>query len=462
MSETHIEKLIRTAGTVRIVELSDGSVIERCGGSASWRNNNPGNLKFAFAGSADKTVHAARTHDEALADAQRKYDGIVGLDQWGNAVFESLRAGRAAQIQLLRSGFGTDTVEQLVRSYSTADYSGATHHAQQAAAIHRSAQAAGSDLHGKTIATMTRRELDALADGIVHFEGFKAGEVRVLSGPALQAVPDATPVQSHSSPPVIAHALAGHRIDASARAESGHTPQPGPGMHGDEQRHVVGRRGDQVGHAQAPHLHASLHPGAHGARVRELQAALNRLGYGDAHGQRLLEDGHYGHHTRDAVAAFQAAHALPSAGVVGPRTQAALRHADAQLINSPAHPDHRLFARVLHQLHVAEVERGIAPGLHDERIAGALLVQMRRDGIEHVDRVEINREGSMVRAIWVSPLRDESGLNRASRAIDVQQAARQPLRASSDELHAGLAHAVQEHQLARQHSPARPQAPAHA
>jgi len=462
MSDTKVVQLLQSVGKHRVLQLDDNSIVERVGGTASWRNNNPGNLKFEFAGSADSTARANRTHAEALAFAQAKYDGIVGLDQWGNAVFESLRAGRAAQIQLLRSRFGADTVEQLVRGYSTPDYSGATHHAQQAAAIHRSARAAGSDLHGKTVATMTRRELDALADGIVHFEGFKAGEVRVLSGPALQAVLDAAPVHSRSRPPVIAHAAQAHPTNPAARVESGHAPQPPPGMHGHEQRHVAGRRGDQVGHAQAPHLHASLHPGAHGARVRELQAALNRLGYGDAHGQRLLEDGHYGHHTRDAVAAFQAAHALPSGGVVGPRTQAALRHADAQLVNSPAHPDHRLFSRVLHQLHVAEVERGIAPGLHDERIAGALLVQMRRDGIEHVDRVEINREGSMVRAVWVSPLRDESGLNRASRAIDVQHAARQPLRASSDELHAGLAHAVQEHQLARQHSPPRPHAPVHA
>ena len=455
MSEARIAKLIRTAGTVRVVELDDASVIERSGGTASWRNNNPGNLKFAFAGSADKTVRAARTHDDALADAQRKYDGIIGLDQWGNAVFETLRAGRAAQIQLLRSRFGNDTVEQLVRGYSSADYSGSTHHAQQVAAIHRSAQAAGSDLRGKVVAAMNRRELDALADGIGHFEGFKAGEIHVLSGPALQAAHHAPPVQGVAAA-LPAQAPPTHAIAAPVTAEPGRGSQahaPTPALHGHEARHVASRHGDRVDHAQAPHLHASLHPGAHGPRVRELQAALNRLGYADAQGQRLLEDGHYGHHTRDAVAAFQATHALPSAGVAGPRTQAALRQADAQLVNSPAHPDHRLFARVLHQLHVAELERGIAAAPHDERIAGALLVQMRRDGIEHVDRVELNRDGSRLRAIWVSPLRDEPGLNRTSCAIDLHQAAQQSLRASSEQLaHSELTSAVQEHQLARQHS----------
>jgi len=460
MSSTKIVQLLRSPGTHRVLLLDDGSVVERSGGTASWRNNNPGNLKFEFASSADPTAHAKRTREQALAFAQARYTGIVDLDQWGNAVFETPQAGRAAQIQLLRSRFGHQTVEQMVQGYSTADYSGATHHAQQVAAIHRSAQQAGSDLHGKAIAAMTRRELDALAEGIGRFEGFKVGEVRVLSGPALQAARDALPPSRRR---IAAQPAVDADAGAHARAQSGHAAGAiAPELHAHEARHVASRDVVRSGHAQAPHLHASLHPGAHGTRVRELQAALNRLGYGDAHGHPLLEDGHYGHHTRDAVVAFQAAHALPSAGVAGPRTQAALRHADAQLVNSPAHPDHRLFARVLHQLHVAEVERGIAPDAHDERIAGALLVQMRRDGIEHVDRVEINRDGSRLRAIWVSPLRDEPGLNRTSCAIDLHLAAQQSLRASSEQLaHSELTSAVQEHQLARQHSTPM-QRPAHA
>ena len=455
MLDKKVVQLLQSVGKHRVLQLEDASIVERIGGTASWRNNNPGNLKFEFSGSADKTVHVNRSHAQALAFAQRKYDGIIGLDQWGNAVFESLRAGRAAQIQLLRSRFGNDTVEQLVHGYSSADYSGSTHHAQQAATIHRSAQAAGCDLRGKIVAAMSRRELDALADGIGRFEGFKAGEIHVLSGPALQAARHASAAHVAAGS-VIAQAAPAHANATPATAEPAREPPlpaPASAIPGHEARHVASRHGDRAGHAQAPHLHASLHPGAHGPRVRELQAALNRLGYADAHGQRLLEDGHYGHHTRDAVAAFQATHALPSAGVAGPRTQAALRQADAQLVNSPAHPDHRLFARVLHQLHIAQLERGIAAGLHDGRIAGALLVQMRRDGIEHIDRVELNRDGSRLRAIWVSPLRDEPGLNRTSCAIDLQHAAEQPLRASSEQLaHAGLAAAVQEHQLARQHS----------
>src|SRR5688500_11507802 len=41
-----VVRLVRSEGTPRTLDLVDGSVIERSGGSVSWRNNNPGNLKF--------------------------------------------------------------------------------------------------------------------------------------------------------------------------------------------------------------------------------------------------------------------------------------------------------------------------------------------------------------------------------------------------------------------------------
>ena len=98
MSDEKIKRLVHTEGKTRTLEMDDGSVVEREGGSVSWRNNNPGNLKFAYAGSADRTDHAVRTREQALADAQKRYRGVVGLDQWGNAVFESYEAGRAAKM----------------------------------------------------------------------------------------------------------------------------------------------------------------------------------------------------------------------------------------------------------------------------------------------------------------------------------------------------------------------------
>lgn len=181
MTQGRIVRLIESEGKTRTLQLDDGRVIERSNGSVSWRNNNPGNLKFEFEGSADKTVRTTRTRDDALAAAQDRYRGIVGLDQWGNAVFESYEAGRDAKIQLLTRRHGEKNVEAMLRGYSVADYSGQTNYTAQAAFIYSEGDRQGLDLRNKRIGTMSRDELEALADGIRGFEGWFEGKTRELS-----------------------------------------------------------------------------------------------------------------------------------------------------------------------------------------------------------------------------------------------------------------------------------------
>lgn len=181
MTQGRIVRLIESEGKTRTLQLDDGRVIERSNGSVSWRNNNPGNLKFEFEGSADKTVRTTRTRDEALAAAQGRYRGVVGLDQWGNAVFESYEAGRDAKIQLLTRRHGEKDVEAMLRGYSVADYSGQTNYTAQAAFIYSEGDRQGLDLRNKRIGTMSRDELEALADGIRGFEGWFEGKTRELS-----------------------------------------------------------------------------------------------------------------------------------------------------------------------------------------------------------------------------------------------------------------------------------------
>ena len=65
-----VARLIAAEGTKRVLEMDDGMQVERTGGTVSWRNNNPGNLKFEYADSADKTVHTRRTKEQALASAR--------------------------------------------------------------------------------------------------------------------------------------------------------------------------------------------------------------------------------------------------------------------------------------------------------------------------------------------------------------------------------------------------------
>jgi len=94
MTSQKITRLVISVGKERVYEREDGSQLERSGGTVAWRNNNPGNLKFGFIDSVD-TEHLPRTKDQALAAAKKEFDGVVGLDQHGNAVFESYEAGRA-------------------------------------------------------------------------------------------------------------------------------------------------------------------------------------------------------------------------------------------------------------------------------------------------------------------------------------------------------------------------------
>ncbi|GAB3388787.1 peptidoglycan-binding protein [Lysobacter fragariae] len=186
MDDEKIERLVSSEGKVRVFEMADGGIVERTDGSVSWRNNNPGNLKFEYANSADATVTTIRTKEQALTAASARYQGVVGLDQWGNAVFESYEAGRAAKIQLLERKFSEKNVVGMLQSYSTADYSGNTNHRAQADFIYAEGDRSGVDLRTKKIGAMTGAELAALADGIKGFEGWNVGtarEVQLATGP---------------------------------------------------------------------------------------------------------------------------------------------------------------------------------------------------------------------------------------------------------------------------------------
>jgi peptidoglycan hydrolase-like protein with peptidoglycan-binding domain len=271
MGNGTVRRLIEAQGTTRTFEMSDGSVIERSEGSVSWRNNNPGNLKFEYSGSADKTVKTTRSREKALADARRRYEGVVDLDQWGNVIFESYEAGRAAKIHLLRRNHNDRTIEDMLQSYSRADYSGAVNHKAQAEFIYREGARHGFELHGKTIGAMTDVEIAALADGIKGFEGWRVGKTR-----ARQTQPDL----------------------ASSEA--------------------------QITSASDGNV---LREGIRNATVGELQTHLNNLGYTDAQGQPLAVDNHFGRNTRSALEAFQHNHGLNVDGIAGPNTWAALREA---------------------------------------------------------------------------------------------------------------------------------------
>lgn len=199
-----VQKLLKTEGTTRVYQMADGTVQTRTGGTVAWRNNNPGNLKFGYAGSHDKTDHSKRSKARALSDAQKRYQGVVDLDQWGNAIFADEATGRAAKAQLLTKQHGDKTIEQMLPKYAVSDYSGKANHAKYAEGIYQLAANRGLDLHGKKIKDLTHPEFEALMDGMKKVEGFKAGKVDV-SGTAhpaaqAQAAPPAAPAAKAPAP----------------------------------------------------------------------------------------------------------------------------------------------------------------------------------------------------------------------------------------------------------------------
>lgn len=167
---------------LRVYRLSSGDTEERSGGSVSWRNNNPGNLKFEFSGSADKTVKSKRTKEQALAAARSRYSGVVDLDAYGNAIFASEALGRAAKEKLLRSSHKNKTVEEMLKGYAVDDYSGKANTSAYAKHIFDLAKSRGLDLKGKKISEMSQPEIDALMDGIKKVEGFKEGSIKTTPG----------------------------------------------------------------------------------------------------------------------------------------------------------------------------------------------------------------------------------------------------------------------------------------
>ncbi len=355
MNSQKIDRLLDSHGKTRVVEMDDGSVVQRDGGSASWRNNNPGNLKFEYAGSADKTVHVRRTKERALEDAQARFQGIVGLDQWGNAVFETYEAGRAAKLQLLERMHGSKNVEAMLQSYSTADYTGATHHQAQADFIYREGDRQGCNLRAKTIAQMSIPEREALADGIKGFEGWQVGTARVVSS---------------------------HTATASARIDS--VPAgPEKKASSDEKLH-----------------HHSTHPeGLQSGDMISLQRSLAHLGYHDPHGHPLAIDGTTGPNTVHAIKSFQHAHHLHVDGVAGRDTLAALvdaRH--SPLLSEATHPAHPLYTQVMHGIH--RIPHGTFASEDEQRnLAVALTIAAHVDGLKKVDHVVLGTNGVNVFAV---------------------------------------------------------------
>jgi Putative peptidoglycan binding domain len=410
LSDKKVTRLVASQGMTRVYEMEDNTWVTAKDGTVSWRNNNPGNLKFEFEGSADQTVHSSRSKEKALATAQTRYDGVVDLDHWGNAVFESYEAGREAQKKLVVDRFADNTVEELVKGYSKADYSGATHHASQANTIYATAAAEGFDLHGKKVLDMSPDERNALVDGIARAEAWKPGN-------------------TNQSPPLTDEQLAG----------------------------VLHPNSHQAARAQS-HAHSSVHrQGDRGEAVGALQTDLAALGFTGRDGSLIHADQRFGPHTREALEAFQQTHGLRADGVAGPATLAALTEAKGHARTEPQapvpdmldarHPAHGIYVQAYSCVAKIDEEHGRASGPHTQALAGGLTSAATMAGFDRIDHVALSDDANRGYAIQG----DLSSPFKRYVEVDVMQAIQTPLAQSSQEAVTHMqSHASQEAQIPQQ------------
>lgn len=272
-----------TEYAIRVYQLENGTYQERVGGTASWRHNNPGNLKFEYEHSADPTVKSTRTEAKAYEAAITQYPGAIGLDQRGNVIFDSMESGYKAQAKFIydhrkdKSGNDQTVAQMIENNYSKKDYTGETHYKEQLDTIYKVGDSKGFDLRTKTISAMTEDERVVLAEGISQFESFKPGKINSLT-----------------IDQVLAYQAGSHRVEDAIPAR-------------------------RVGHAAQAGQSTILRQGMRSKAVYNAQDELHTLGY-----LSDTPDSRFGSITKGAVEAFQRAEGLPVDGKIGPNTQKAL------------------------------------------------------------------------------------------------------------------------------------------
>lgn len=201
---------------------------------------------------------------------------------------------------------------------------------------------------------------------------------------------------------------------------------------------------------------SDLKKGSDGARVRELQATLIRLGYADKEGRELRADGDFAMRTDHAVKAFQQAHSLRADGVVGPDTRRALAEAlRSPLLSERTHPSNVSFQEA--KAGIKQLSQGqFRSDAELDRASAALSSAAKQAGLTHIDHVVMNTRGDRLIAVQgnlqdpgrhvvsiektnaVTQSVEQSTARLAQHVVDHQQSAQAQVRAEHMEHRSGL------------------------
>jgi hypothetical protein len=161
----YISGLIDADGKKRIYKKDDGSEEIREGGSKSWRNNNPGNLRYA------------------------KQKGSLGADNDGFAIFDSLASGEKAREKLLfeNGGYKNKTLTDAIAKYAPPNENNTKLYQK------RILEAVGGS--NKRMSEYSDKERQLILDAMEKVEGFKQGSISIKN-PAMAMNNVAMPVQN--------------------------------------------------------------------------------------------------------------------------------------------------------------------------------------------------------------------------------------------------------------------------
>ena len=143
------------------------------GGTISWRNNNSGNLKYIYRGAVG--AKTKRSYEKALQKAKQNV-GVLALDRYGYAVFDTKEHGDMARAKLLLKKHGERTIEEMLQSYAVDDYTGKADTKSYAKFLYSVAKKKNLKIKGKRIKNLTEEEIMALMEGMQRFEGYEEGE----------------------------------------------------------------------------------------------------------------------------------------------------------------------------------------------------------------------------------------------------------------------------------------------
>lgn len=220
-----ITGVIDNGGTskTRVFKKADGTVEQRDGGTISWRNNNPGNLRTSYVGGRSDVAPQFKSKEAALAHYQKKYDGLVDLDYNGDFIFATQQAGDEAKRKRVFQTAGNKTFDQMIQGYAKDDRSGKADHSAYANTVFKAVRAAGfnpEQYRGMQLSQMPREVQDAVMTGMKQAEGYKEGKVSVTGTPQPVGKPTpagASPTQTAKAP-VATPPVATAKVDVNGKA----------------------------------------------------------------------------------------------------------------------------------------------------------------------------------------------------------------------------------------------------